>query len=121
LALVSFAHRQRELVRMRRPQDLDPHAPSCEDLDGVRVLHLEGPLFFASQAKIDVLFDDLEGGRPLVVDLTDVPTLDISGARALIRAAERLARSGAAVWLSSLSVEARTMLAPLVAASAHGL
>lgn len=121
LALVAFAHRQRELVRMRRPHDHDEHALHYENLGGVRVLHLEGPLFFASQAKIDGLFDELDDDGPLVVDLTDVPTLDISGARALLRAAERFARRGAAVWLSSLSAEARTMLAPLIAASAHPL
>ncbi|MBZ5708820.1 SulP family inorganic anion transporter [Nannocystis pusilla] len=117
LALVFFAHRQRELVRMRR-RNLEPDQHALyENLDGVRVIHLEGPLFFASQAKIDSLFDDLDGGRPVVVDLAEVPTLDTSGARALVRAAERLAGSGTDVWLSSLSGEASTMLAPIIAES----
>lgn len=122
LALVYFAHRQRELVGLRRRHlDPDARARADERHGGVRVLHLEGPLFFASQAKIDGLFDDLDGDRPVVIDLADVPTLDTSGARALVRGAERLARNGSDVWLSSLSDEARTMLAPIIEASARRL
>jgi SulP family sulfate permease len=113
LALVSFAHNQRELVRMRRLQPADRQAVLRAGLDGVRVLRLEGPLFFASQAKIDSLFDNVDG-RAVIIDLSDVPTLDTSGALALVRSAERLARKGTGVWLSSLSSEARTMLAPMV-------
>lgn len=122
LALVSFAHNQRELVRMRRLHlDSGRHDLPYENLDGVQVIHLEGPLFFASQAKIDALFDDLAADRPVVVDLADVPTLDTSGARALVRSAERLARRGTEVWLNAHTEEARTMLAPIVADAVEGL
>ena len=114
LALVSFAHDQRELVRMQRLQlPSDRQAVLRAGLEGVRVLRLEGPLFFASQAKIDSLFDNVDG-RAVIIDLADVPTLDTSGARALVRSAERLTRKGTEVWLTSLSSEARTMLAPMV-------
>lgn len=114
LALVSFAHHQRELVRMQRLQlPSDRQAVLRFGLDWVRVLRLEGPLFFASQAKIDALFDDVEG-RAVIIDMSDVPTLDTSGARALVRSAERLTHRGTDVWLSALSTKARAMLAPMV-------
>lgn len=104
-SLVEFAHRQRSLLRTHRSH-------SRLEADGAHVLHLEGPLFFASQAKLDRMTDDIGDEAPVIIDLAAVPMLDSSGAQALSRAIEALMRSGNEVWLSALSDEARTLLAP---------
>lgn len=113
VALADFAHRQRALVKTREiVWRAHEHALPDDRLDGVRVIRLEGPLFFASQAKIDMLLDDLVGDGPVVIDLAAVPTLDSSGAGALGRAVERLVRSGTAVCLSSITPNAKSLLEP---------
>ncbi len=64
------------------------------DTDGVCVLRLQGPLFFGSQAELDRLLEEVNDDGPVVVDVAAVPTLDSSGASALVRAIERIARRG---------------------------
>jgi SulP family sulfate permease len=122
VALAAFAHRQRQLVRTQRivwPTDLHPRSPG--GLAGTHVFRLEGPLFFGSQAKLDVLLDDVVDQAPVVIDLAAVPTLDSSGAGALARAVDRLLRSGAHVWLTSLTPEAETLLEPVLASAGDRL
>ncbi|MCA9695393.1 MAG: SulP family inorganic anion transporter [Myxococcales bacterium] len=113
-SLVEFAHRQRSLLRTHRSH-------SRLEADGAHVLHLEGPLFFASQAKLDRMTDDIGDEAPVIIDLAAVPMLDSSGAQALSRAIEALMRSGNEVWLSALSDEARTLLAPTFEAAGERL
>ncbi len=117
VALAYFAHRQRELVQTRQlvlsaDELAQPLPPS---LQGVRVIRLEGPLFFASQIKLDALLERADHPGPVVIDLDAVPTLDCSGAIALARASERLVRAGSDVWLCSLTREATTLLEPALA------
>jgi len=112
-ALVHFAHNQRELVAAR--QQLYDAGTFKRDLENVRVVHFEGPLFFASQARIDALLGDLDGRRPVVIDLRKVPMVDTSGATALVRAAERIARQGGEVWFSSVNNDTKPMILPMVA------
>lgn len=112
-ALVHFAHNQRELVAARR--QIYDAGTFKDDVENVRVVHFEGPLFFASQARIDALLGDLPGHRPVVIDLEKVPMLDTSGATALVRAAERIARLGGEVWFSSVGKDAQPMILPMVA------
>lgn len=105
-ALAEFAYRQRALMRT------EPVV--VEDIDGVHLVRVEGPLFFGSQAKVDRLLDGVGRGGVVVVDLSAVPTLDSSGASALARALERILREDNDLWLSALSESARRWLAPLL-------
>lgn len=125
VALADFAHRQRSLVSTRQ------HVWSSDDIDvegatipgipgGVRVVRLEGPLFFGSQAKLDALVDEIERSHrhePVVIDLAAVPSLDTSGASALARATDRLVRLEVDVWLCSLCSDAKGLLEPVLVVS----
>src|SRR5690606_2518438 len=67
-----------------------------------RMVTLSGPLFFGSQAKLTELLhtvdDDVED---LVLDLSDVTTIDMSGASALVQAIETFSGAGETrIWLS---------------------
>lgn len=62
-----------------------------------RVLRLEGPLFFGSQDKVENAIAELHAEDELLLDLSSVSSVDISGATTLAASLERLARSGVSV------------------------
>ena len=112
-ALAEFAYRQRTLVRM--------HGEHDHDVDGVRVVRLQGPLFFGSQGEVARIFEAIVEVRVVVVDLGGVPTVDSSGAGALARSVERLRCEGIEVWLTALPREGRALLTSTIGEADPGV
>lgn len=66
------------------------HRRELPHLPGVTVVEVHGPIFFASHAQLESLFQ-LAKERHLVLDLRGVPMVDVTGADALRSLVERLA------------------------------
>lgn len=66
-----------------------------------RVVALEGPLFFASQAKLDLLFEENDSPR-FIVDLSRVTVVDSSGAATLRAVLERLGTEARPIELTRI-------------------
>jgi SulP family sulfate permease len=64
--------------------------------DGDRVIcRLRGPWFFGAAARLGSVLDRIaDRPREFVVDLTDVPMIDSSGARSFLLLARKMARRG---------------------------
>lgn len=96
-------------------------APQAE-VEGDRVvIRLRGPWFFGAAARLGAVLESIaERPREFVVDLSDVPMVDSSGARALLLLARRMARRGGVLVIAGARPEARRVLegaglvAPLV-------
>lgn len=98
-ALAHFARQQRESLL---PGVGVGGAPTPLRDGGSRVLHLEGPLFFASQDRIEALLRDVGSAGPVVIDLSRVTTVDVSGAVTLAKALQSVAAAGRRVVLAGV-------------------
>ncbi len=78
----------------------DGDAGSCP---AVRLIRVEGPLFFASGFHLRNAINRVNGHRCLVLDLDQVPFLDMTGVEILEEAVELLRRQGAEVLLAQPS------------------
>jgi sulfate permease, SulP family len=103
-ALVQFAHRQRSALRMepalleqRRAGERD----SLNEGDEPRLLRLEGPLFFGSQRSVEDAVHAMHSGGRVVVDISGISTVDLSGATTLASALRQLAQRGVRVQVST--------------------
>lgn len=107
LALAHFAHQQRALMGTRSitspaQVSLPPEARTeSRDAGEVRMVRLEGPLFFASQTQVEDALQGLEPPMRVVVDVSHVSVVDVSGATALIQALRGLTRRGMQVSVTS--------------------
>jgi SulP family sulfate permease len=81
-ALVHFARQQRAAVRT---------------FGRARGLRFEGPLFFGSQANIEAAVRDAIDGDRVIIDVSAVSSVDYSGAMALAKALESVAKDGTRV------------------------
>jgi SulP family sulfate permease len=79
------------------PDDDAGHCPA------VRLIRVEGPLFFASGFHLRHAMNRVNGHRCLVIDLDQVPFLDLTGAEMLDEAVKLLRRRGAEVLLAQPS------------------
>ena len=77
--------------------DQDGEAGRCP---AVLLIRVEGPLFFASGFHLRNAMNRLDGHRCLVLDLDQVPFLDMTGAEILEEAVGLLRRRGAEVLLA---------------------
>jgi high affinity sulfate transporter 1 len=87
--------------------------PECPE---VRVLALEGPLFFASGFHLRNMLNKINGFRALVLDMTQVAFLDVTGAEILEEGVELMRRRGVVVVLCSDSSATRQRLRVLAEA-----
>ncbi len=89
----------------RYPTRRDPH---------VAVLRIDGPLHFASAARVADLLRSLPAERPelraVVLDASAIPALDVTGADALLRADEDLSSAGVALHLATVRGPLRDVL-----------
>lgn len=93
------------LIFMRRMTDLtDAHVvshrshPELHDVpDDVVVYEVAGPMFFGAASKAMSQLPTPGSARAVILQLQDVPTMDITGLVALRNAVERLRRSGVIV------------------------
>lgn len=107
-ALGLFARQQRSLLRARA---IDAQPSAAEATGHARhTLRLEGPLFFAAQRSIEDAVSALRQARHVVVDLSAVSTVDMSGALTLARALEKLASEGVRVQVSTFGAELDPLL-----------
>jgi sulfate permease, SulP family len=107
-ALGLFARQQRSLLRARAidAKPLDTELPA----DELRTLRLEGPLFFGAQRSIEDAVSALHKARHVVVDLSAVSTVDMSGALTLARALDKLAAGGVRVQVSAFGAQMDPLL-----------
>lgn len=98
-----------------------PEAGGDDDGTGcnaVRVMQIDGPLFFASGYHLRSVVNRLNGVRCVAFDLSRVPFLDVTGAETLEEAAEALQRRQVLVLLVHPS---ESVLRRLRNLSSHGL
>jgi high affinity sulfate transporter 1 len=69
----------------------------------INILQVEGPLFFASGFHLRNMVANIRATRCLILDLSAVPFLDVTGAEILEESMENLARQGTEVVLVSPS------------------
>lgn len=118
VAMLVFMHAMnRTLIRSRYSAALQPsrrvYPPSQEAMlrplrERVRILGLEGALFFGNVDRITDELDALPAGtRFVILDLTRVTTIDASGAVELARQAERLAGGGVDLLIAGITQGSR--------------
>jgi sulfate permease, SulP family len=111
LAGLVFIRRMSEAVEMRHSPRPDPD-PGEDDRRADRVVyHLRGPYFFGAAAQIGGVLERIaEAPRAFVLDMTDVPLIDSSGARSFHQLAGRARRRGGQLFLVGLNPGLRRQL-----------
>lgn len=102
-ALAYFARQQGAALRAMRHTHsiaLRLSEPLRAEERDMPVIHLEGPLFFGSQTSIDETILSIGSPDRVLVDVSKVSTIDVSGAMALAQALKRLAEEGTSIWVS---------------------
>jgi SulP family sulfate permease len=100
LAGLVFLRRMSETVEMTAPAD---HPDSAVRPDRV-VYHLRGPYFFGAAAQIGGVLERIaETPRAIVIDMTEVPMIDSSGARSFRELSVRARKRGGQLYLVGLS------------------
>ena len=108
LAGLVFIHRMSDTAIVE-PSTTRPEAPDLPD--DCLVYYLHGPYFFGAAARLGAVMDQIaEQPRAFVVDLTDVPYIDSSGARAFELLARKTARKGGTLLLTGARPEVRRSL-----------
>ncbi len=117
---VVFIRRMSEAAEVE-PQEAGYHPDIGADTDRV-TYRLRGPYFFGAAARLGSVLDSIaDHPRAFVVDFTDVPFIDSSGARSFELLAHKVARKGGQLYLVGCRSEVRAMLsaqgvdAPMVA------
>ena len=94
-----------------RPDTRGPIGDGLPDDAGVMVWHLRGAVFFGAAGTLASALDRIaERPRALVLDLSETPFVDTSGARMLAVLADRMVHQGCRVWISGATPEVRRML-----------
>jgi sulfate permease, SulP family len=100
VSAVLFMHRMAEQVRVhdgRSAADEDPRAAEGLPPD-VALYRIEGPIFFGATHKLMAAFDRTGPAvRVLILDMSQAPLLDATGAEALRMTIERLRKRGGGV------------------------
>ncbi len=111
LAGLVFIRRMSEAVEMRQSARPDPD-PGVDGRRADRVVyHLRGPYFFGAAAQIGGVLERIaEAPRAFVLDMTDVPLIDSSGARSFHQLAGRARRRGGQLFLVGLTPVLRRQL-----------
>ncbi len=75
------------------------------------VFHLQGPYFFGAAAQIGGILERIaEAPRAFVLEMSEVPLIDSSGARSFQRLADQTRRRGGQVYLVGLRAPLRRSL-----------
>lgn len=82
----------------------------AEDVDGSRIYHLDGPLFFGSVANFLDLFNPANDPDDVIIDFQNSRVSDHSGIEALDTLAERYMKAGKKLHLRHLSPECKELL-----------
>ena len=106
-----FIRRMSEAARAEpaEPAAFDPEAGQNPDVVTYR---LSGAFFFGAAATVGSVLDRIAARpRAFVVDLTEVPFLDSTGARSLGLLGQKMARRGGQLFLAGANPEVRAVLA----------
>lgn len=105
-----FIRRMSEAAEVEPATAPDRVARGDSDRDRV-VYRLRGPYFFGAAARLGVVLDRIaDYPRAFVVDFTDVPFIDSSGARSFELLAHKVARKGGQLYLIGARSEVRRTL-----------
>lgn len=103
------------LVPGDQADTIDKYLPKSGTTDDVVVYRIKGALFFGAAATVGGVLDRIaEHPRAIVVDFSEVPFLDSTGARSIELLGHKVARSGGRLILTGLTDEMRRQLMPLV-------
>jgi SulP family sulfate permease len=106
LAGLIFIKRMSETTGMH-PREDQPQSPRADRV----VYRLEGPYFFGAAAQLGGVLDRIaEAPRALVLEMSDVPLIDSSGARGMHSLAARAHRRGGRLFLVGLKPALRRQL-----------
>jgi SulP family sulfate permease len=102
----------RAIAEPDRADDAEPREAYVAEDRGVTVLRPRGALFFGAASMFDAVLERLPGApRALVLDLSDTPFVDASGAHGLARLAAAAAGRGATLYVAGADAAARRALA----------
>ncbi|RJL04726.1 SulP family inorganic anion transporter [Paracoccus aestuarii] len=94
------------VARMARAGRAEAPARPAGEAGGRMVVHLSGPVFFGSVARIGGVLDRIDARpRLLVLDMAQVTLLDPSGAQMIADLAARLRAQGAGLAVAGLSAD----------------
>jgi SulP family sulfate permease len=101
-----FIHRMSEASSVNQEPDEAP-----ESRNGALIYKLHGPYFFGAAAKLGIVLDQLaEAPKGLIVDFSDVPFIDSTGARSFELLALKLAGKGERLFLIGARAEVASVL-----------
>jgi SulP family sulfate permease len=107
------------LVFIRRMSDMAGSAevadrPEAQDRADRVIYRLRGPYFFGAAAQVGGVLDRIaETPRAFVLDMTEVPLIDSSGARSFRQLADRARKRGGQLYLVGLAAPLRLQLEAL--------
>ncbi|MFN4154901.1 MAG: SulP family inorganic anion transporter [Paracoccaceae bacterium] len=102
-----FVRRMSEAAEVETAPDMLPSQGRGADRDRV-VYRLRGPYFFGAAARLGVVLDRIaDYPRAFVIDFSDVPFVDSSGARSFELLAHKVARKGGQLYLIGTRPEVR--------------
>lgn len=106
-----FIRRMSEAARVDQAETGARYDPENATSPAMVVCHLRGPYFFGAAARLGSVLDRI-ADRPqaFVVDFTDVPFIDSSGARSFEVLARKTARRGGMLYFVKVNDEVRAML-----------
>ena len=105
-----FIRRMSEAARVEQGLTDSPETVENQDSDVV-VYHLRGAYFFGAAATLGAVLDRIaERPRAFVIDFSDVPFIDSTGARSFDLLAHKMTRAGGKLVIAGASPEVRKML-----------
>lgn len=115
LSVVDFARRSARIEVSASPVTLPEEVAKAGGVEApsVRVVNLEGALFFGSHTGVERVLATAGDARAVVVDLSGVRDADLTGVLSLARVVARLSERGSAVWIRG----ARAAIHPLLDAA----
>ncbi len=108
-ALVHFAFVQRSALTARHER-AKPQGTASAHGTRIHLVRLEGPIFFATQGKVEEEIGMPDEPVRVLVDLGATTTIDTSGANALSRRLKLVADTGSRLWLYGVPQESRAVL-----------
>lgn len=111
LAGLVFIKRMSDATVLDQPESHDGPELETGRKGDAMVYRLHGPFFFGSAAQVGAVLDRI-ADRPaeFVVDFTDVPLIDSSGARSFALLARRIGRKGGRLAIAGARPEVRRVL-----------
>jgi sulfate permease, SulP family len=106
-----FIRRMSEAALVRPVEAEQHYDPAVHAREGRVIYHLHGPYFFGAAAQLGGVLERIaEAPKALVIEMSDVPLIDSSGARSFERLGHKIARRGGQLFLIGTQAEVRRVL-----------